>query len=130
MAMALAKNPTTGLNPDQEHFARWLSTPPKERKPPTQQLLALEMGRGEVTLVRWKQIPALDQYVKDAVIQYVKLDKLGPIIYAQVREAEKGSLEHAKWLMEITGIYTAKSDNPSLIAPIQIIINGIDPDGV
>lgn len=64
-----AKDPLYGVKPDgrgqhnvipitdfrKQTFLHWLCTPPKEREPKTQELLASQLGIGRETLSRWKE---------------------------------------------------------------------------
>ena len=90
-------------------FIEWLATTKYNRKPATQELLADELGLNRKTLTRWKKIPEL----QEAVLQRAR-DMLGnslPEIYAALdREAQKGSFQHIKLSMEMTGEYVERKE--------------------
>jgi hypothetical protein len=83
----------------------WFATPKFDRHPPTQKLLADELGCHDKTITRWKK----NQAFKDAVLERAR-ELLGsrlPEIYGALgREAEKGNIQHIKLSLEMTGEYT------------------------
>jgi hypothetical protein len=94
---------------NQLKFQEWLATPKYERTPPNQNMVADVIGVTNVTLSRWK---ALDGF-EDAVIDMARAAMRGrlPDIYgALVREADKGSFQHIKLIMEMTGQYLPAMD--------------------
>lgn len=92
---------------NQLHLIEWLATTKYDRQPPTQEALADKLGVRRETLSRWKQLPEL----KLAVVKRAR-ELLGddlPEVYAALgREAIKGSFQHIKLILELTGEYTDK----------------------
>lgn len=76
-----------------------------DRLPATQALLAEELGLNPRTLTRWKQIPELQQAVQERTRELLG-NRLPEIYGALGREAEKGSFQHIKLALEMTGEYT------------------------
>ncbi len=90
-------------------FQEWLATPRYERVPPTQQLLAQELGVNHTTLSRWK---AQDGFM-DAVIalsETLLQNDLPEIYGALAREAKQGSFQHIKLALELTGRYVERQE--------------------
>ena len=93
------------LTKRQRLFVEWLATSKFERIPPTQKLLADKLGVVEQTLSHWKQIPGfMDEVV--ATSRAMIHDRLPEVYAALGREAEKGSFQHIKLTMEMTGEFT------------------------
>ncbi len=85
-------------------FIEWLATTKYDRHPPTQELLAEELGLNRRTLYRWKK----DKNLREAVIQRAREllgDDLPEIYGALRREAAKGSYQHIRLAFEMTGEY-------------------------
>jgi hypothetical protein len=114
--------------PDQLAFQAWLAVPPHDRKPRTQRALAAQLEIREGTLSDWKRLPGFGQAVTELALEWVKT-ALAPILFAQVAQARSGSLEHAKWLFEVAGIWSPKQrhehEGPSG-GPIEIVIRTVD----
>lgn len=90
---------------NQTRLIEWLAQTKYDRKPPTQELLAEEMGVNPRTLYRWKQEPELKQAVTQRARELLG-DDLPEIYGALRREAIKGSYQHIKLCLEVTGEYT------------------------
>ena len=90
------------LTKRQRLFADWLATSKYERQPPTQRLLANELGVHERTLSRWKKLPGFMDEVVATARGFIH-DRLPEIYAALAREAEKGSYQHIKLALEVTG---------------------------
>ena len=93
----------------QLQFIEWLATTKYDRHPPTQEALAEELGIHPRTLVRWKKKPEL----QEAVLQRARGllgDRLPEIYGALGREAEKGSFQHIRLAMEMTGEYVERQE--------------------
>ncbi len=85
-------------------FIEWLATTKYDRHPPTQELLAEELGLNRRTLYRWKK----DRELQKAVLQRAREllgDDLPEIYGALRREATQGSFQHIKLALEMTGEY-------------------------
>ena len=87
----------------------WLATSKYERVPPSQKQLAAKLGIREETICRWKR----DNDFMAAITARAR-ELLGsnlPEIYAALnREGEKGSFQHIKLIMEMTGEYSPKQE--------------------
>jgi len=83
----------------------WLATSKFDRKPMTQALLASELGVREETISRWKRSPEFAEAVIARARELLK-SNLPEIYGALNREAEKGSFQHIKLIMEMTGEHT------------------------
>ena len=127
MSTALVRTRT--WTPDQIAFQRWLATPPAARQPRSQRALAAQLELHELTLTAWKRLPGFAEAVYDLVLEHVKGD-LAAVLHAQVREAKKGSLAHAQWLFEVTGVWSPKQRHEHSGAgnePLRIVIETV-PD--
>lgn len=83
------------LTDEQKIFAAWLSLPKSERKPKSQTLLAKELGVKDITLSRWKKLPALQAEVDRTHLHYLK-DRMGDLYRALVDHAING--KHPKYM--------------------------------
>lgn len=99
----MSKNVTYTAN--QIAVIEWLATSKFDRKPMTQALLADQLGVHEKTISRWKQLPGFTEAVIDRSRELLK-SNLPEIYGALNREAEKGSFQHIKLVMEMTGEHT------------------------
>jgi hypothetical protein len=91
----------------QQEYIRWLATSKYDRIPSTQEKFAETINRNRKTLQRWQKLPGW----WDAVIaeSRYRLRTNIPEVYESVaREAEKGSYQHAKLALELTGEYVEK----------------------
>lgn len=93
----------------QLRFIEWLATPKFDRHPPTQELLAEEIGVTARTITRWKHIPEVGEAVLDRARELLG-DDLPDIYGALRREAIKGSYQHIKLAMEMTGEYVERKE--------------------
>lgn len=114
----------------QLQFIDWLANTKYDRKPPTQELLAKQMGVTSRTLRRWKGKPEVQQAVRERTRELLG-DDLPEIYGALRREAAKGSFQHIKLAMEMLGEYVERKEITGKDGgPVQVIaIGGIDPDG-
>lgn len=87
---------------NQRKFQEWLSLPRYDRFPPTQELLAPELGVREETLSRWKRLEGWTEAVNE-IARYSVGEHLPQIYAALIREAEKGSIQHIRTVLELTG---------------------------
>lgn len=96
-----------GFSPNQLLVIEWLATPRFDRTPPTQELLAKKLGINDRTITRWKQEPELLEAINKRARELLSSDL--PEIYGALRrEAVKGSYQHIKLSLEMTGEYTEK----------------------
>lgn len=100
---------STEWSTNQIKFQQWLALPKYERFPPTQDLLAAEMGLNPVTLTRWKQLDGFQQAV-NAVAQQHLGGAVPEVMGALRREAEKGSFPHIKLFFEMLGLHVEKQE--------------------
>ena len=100
----------TDWTADQQRYIEWLASPRMSRTPPTQGMVAEEIGVDAATLWRWSKLPGFDEEVKRLIRG--SLGKKLPDLYgALIREAEKGSYQHLQLALEMTGEYTRKQHN-------------------
>ena len=83
------------LTEEQKVYALWLSLPKSERKPKTQGLLAKELDVTEMTLSRWKKLPAIQAEIDRTHLHYLK-DRMGDLYRALVDHAVNG--KHPKYM--------------------------------
>lgn len=120
--------------PKQIRLQEWLSLPRYERVPPTQELLADELGIGWRTITRWKKKPGFAEAVN--AIARAGLEKSLPEVYgALIREAEKGSIQHIRLVLELVGALGPEvEDSRTQIAivfndkSIQALPRELEPD--
>jgi len=86
---------------------RWLALPSVERKPNTQEELAVLIGVNPATLSRWKQLAGFMGEVK-RLIRDELADDIADIYGALRKEAKGGSFQHIKLALELTGDYVQK----------------------
>ena len=96
-----------GFTRKQRLFIQWLATSRFERIPPTQTALADELKLHRMTLSRWKKIPGLLDAATAVARQMIK-DRLPEVYAALRREAEAGSYQHIKLLLELCGEHVDK----------------------
>src|SRR4030095_5544814 len=96
------------------------------REPRSQRELARQLERDEATLSHWKRLPGFHDAVY-ALTHDQLVAELAPILWAQVREAKKGSLAHAQWLFGLAGVWAPKSA-PELAASgqVRIVVEVVD----
>lgn len=118
----------------QFRLQEWLATPRVSRSPPTQELLADELGVGCGTVSRWKNKPGMIEAVNK--IARAGLEKGLPDVYgALLREAAKGSIHHIRTVLELVGdLGPEVADSRTQIAivfndkDIQAVPSGLDPN--
>ena len=93
---------STEWSANQRRFQEWLSLPKYDRFPPTQEMLAPEIGVREETLCRWKKLDGFQEAVT-ALARTSVGESLPQVYGALVREAEKGSIQHIRTVLELTG---------------------------
>jgi hypothetical protein len=109
-------------------FQAWLALPPPAREPRSQRALALQLEVHEVTLTNWKRLPGFGAAVTELALELVKTE-LAPILFAQVKQARSGSLEHAKWLFEVAGIWSPKQRHEHAGeggGPVRVVFEVVD----
>lgn len=102
---------------NQRKFMLWLASDKNSRLPPNQGMLAKQIGVHEATLSRWKRIPGFWEEVTDIARELLRND-LAQIYAAIVREAVRGSYQHAKLALELAGEISPDGEQ----SPVQIII--------
>ncbi len=95
---------SVSFSTNQLKFIEWLAIPREERSPPTQDLLASKMSINRRTLYRWRQEEDLQKAVLQRARDFLS-DDLPNIYGALRREAKKGSYQHIKLALEMTGEY-------------------------
>jgi hypothetical protein len=80
----------------------WLAMPRYERIPPTQELFADSIGINSCTITRWKKLDGFTDAV-NALARTSVGESLPQVYGALVREAEKGSIQHIRTVLELTG---------------------------
>ena len=107
----MAKNRTAGRPRNQEKmdaFARWWALPKSKRDPATLTAWGEENEVGQATLWRWKKNPDFRQAVLTLRLEVVD-ESMTDIIDGLSGKAKEGELGQAKFLMELMGDYTTKS---------------------
>lgn len=95
--------------PNQLKFIEWLATPKQDRKPETVELLAEELGVNPATMWRWKKLDGFQDAV-NALARASVGSRLPEVYGALLREAEKGSFQHIKLALELSGDYVERSE--------------------
>lgn len=95
--------------PNQLKFIEWLATPKQDRRPETVELLAAEIGVNAATLWRWKKLDGFQDAV-NALARSSVSTRLPEVYGALLREAEKGSFQHIKLALELSGDYVERSE--------------------
>lgn len=94
---------------NQLKFIEWLALPKQDRKPETVELLAEQLGINAVTLYRWKKQDGFQDAVNTLARTTVGA-RLPEVYGALLREAEKGSFQHIKLTLELSGDYVERSE--------------------
>jgi hypothetical protein len=94
---------------NQRRYQEWLALPKYDRFPPTQDLLAREMGVNPATLTRWKKEDGFQAAVNEIAQQHLGA-AVPEVMGALRREAEKGSFQHIKLFLEILGLHVEKQE--------------------
>ena len=108
---------------NQWQYIKWLASDKYVRTPPTETMLAAEIGVNPSTLWRWKQIPGLIEEVNETARSMLR-ENLAQIYAAIAREAIKGSYQHARLALELCG--EVGSDGSTQAIQIIIQNTGID----
>lgn len=95
--------------PQQTEFIEWLALPKKERKPKTVELFAKRLNVDPATLWRWKKLDGFQNAVNELARNSVQI-RLPEVYGALLREAEKGSFQHIKLTLELSGDYVERSE--------------------
>jgi hypothetical protein len=95
--------------PNQLKFIEWLATPKQDRKPETVELLAGALGMNAATLWRWKRLDGFQDAV-NALARAAVSSRLPEVYGALLREAEKGSFQHIKLTLELSGDYVERNE--------------------
>ena len=104
--------------PGQRKYQEWLATPKFTRTPPTQEMFAKSIKVSPVTVSRWKKLDGFQAAVNAIARQYLN-DDLPDIFGALRREAVKGSYQHIKLSLELTGEYQESLDVTSAGQPVK-----------
>jgi hypothetical protein len=89
---------------NQRRVQEWCATPRYDRVPPTQEMLAEQIGIGDRTITRWRQQKGWQEAVNAVARAQVGV-KLPEVYGALLREAEKGSFQHIQLALELVGDY-------------------------
>lgn len=95
---------------NQRRVQEWCATPRSARIPPTQELLAEQIGVGDRTITRWRQEVGWQEAVNAIARKQVGV-KLPEVYGALLREAEKGSYQHIQLVLELSGDYVKTQRN-------------------
>lgn len=99
----------TDRSVEQQTLQRWLALPKKDRKPKTIELLAFELNVDPATLWRWRRSEGFMDEVKKLIREQLD-DDLAEIYSALRRESKKGSFQHIKLSLELSGDYVERSE--------------------
>ena len=95
---------------DQWRFIEWRAAPRFTRLPPTQEMLAAEIGVDDSTLRRWSKLEGFQEEVMKLV--RAGLTKSLPSIYgALITQAEAGDYQCIKLALEMSKEYTPTQKN-------------------
>jgi hypothetical protein len=114
---------------NQLKFIEWLAMPKSDRQPDTIELLAAQMGVNPVTLYRWKKQEGFQEAV-NALARASVGSRLPEVYGALLREAEKGSFQHIKLTLELSGDYVEQS-NVKHSGAVDVVVKGyveVTPD--
>ena len=103
---------------NQKRFQEWLATPKSIRTPPTQDMLAQDMGLNAATLSRWRKLDGFQDAVTALARKFLS-DDLPDIYGALRREAIKGSFNHIKLSLELSGEHMERIDVTSGGQPVK-----------
>lgn len=95
------------FNDKQLEYIEWLAQSRYDRSPSTEQLFASRIGVTDRTLRRWKLLPGFRGAITQRARELLGED-LNEIYGALRREAIKGSFNHIKLALELTGEHTDK----------------------
>ena len=97
------------LSAKQLKAVEWLAASKYDRHPPTQALLADEIGVRRETISRWRSEPDFKDAITARARELLGND-LSEIYAALRREAIAGSFQHIKLAFEMTGEYSPKQE--------------------
>ncbi len=100
----MARTKSLGWSATQIRAQEWLAQPKYDRTPPTQLMLAEQLGITEATISRWKSAAGFQEAVNTLARATIGT-KLSEVYGALLREAEKGSYQHIKLVLELSGDY-------------------------
>lgn len=101
-------------NEVRDSFARWLALPKETRTPRTKGEWEKENGVVSSTTWRWQQDPVFRQSVLKYRLNIVE-DSVPLIIKGLTNRATEGELGQAKFLFELMGDYTPKSETKQTV---------------
>jgi len=81
----------------------WLALPKAERKPKTQQLLAVAIGVHQDTLTDWKHLPGFMDAVNVIARELVKHD-VAEVLAVIRREAKQANLPYVNMVLAMAGL--------------------------
>lgn len=95
------------LDDKQLRFLIWMATPPKQRRPGTQEKLAKELGVHYNTLTNWKSMPGFISTANKLSIRF--LSEAVPEIIAKLKElAVDGNMNAIDRTLELTEVWNKK----------------------
>lgn len=94
---------------NQLKFIEWLALPRQDREPETVELLAEQLRVNAATMYRWKKQDGFQEAV-NALARMGVSTRLPEVYGALLREAEKGSFQHIKLTLELSGDYVERSE--------------------
>lgn len=102
---------TARFSANQLKYIDWLATGKYSRTPPTEKAFAAEIGVNDSTLRRWKQGQngfTKEQFWETVTARARDLNRehLATVYESLRTEAEKGSFQHQKLILELAGEYT------------------------
>jgi hypothetical protein len=109
--------------PNQTKLIRWLARPESLREPRTHAELAKDLGVGERTLYRWKELPGLTSAVAELAREHLE-DDLPEVYHALTKKAKRGSFQHIKLVLELAGHCSGRKEVPGKVSgavPIRLI---------
>lgn len=106
-------------------FIQWLANP-LEKVPPSQEMLADELGISRSTLKRWRKLPGFPDAVNERAQEMIR-DDVPKLLRAGVQHALAGKFEYWKALLQMAGVIApdkpgGQPDNRTQV----IILNGPD----
>lgn len=108
----MSENDERSWSTTQVRVQEWLALPKYERFPPTQDLLAEDLGIADKTITRWKKLPGFMDDVRSIALRYLR-DDLPEVFGAIGREASKGNHQMARLALELVGGLPTQGTTPS-----------------
>lgn len=102
------KMPNNDFQVIKKIYLEWCKLPRSMRKPPTQAEFAEEHDVSRRTLIRWGQDPEFKQAIAENTIGYLSTEDIADIMYAMKKKAKSGSIEAARELFKMSGLYDTK----------------------